>query len=263
MGAAYMAAPHMDRRRDDPVRTEHLHQEADGQDIGDGVPGPHLMEVDLFHRAVMGMALRPGDQAVYGKDVLPDLSGNVHGLRHAADESHAGVGMMVMMPVLMVMMVFLFMVMPVIIFMVTVFLMAVVMITLMAVVRAVIMMVIMMVIMLFLMVVVMTMVMVLLFHSVHQDPHMGPRDPALLCLFRADRNALGHQAGQPLQKGLPLRLRQKLQKGRCQHISGGSHAAVQIQYLHPYLLYLLFSVLLYACPLFPASGRTSFMLPVR
>ena len=69
-----------------------------------------------------------------------------------------------------------------------------------------------------------------LLHAAYLHPEMGAGDAALDALFGGDGDAGDGQAIHPVNKVLGLG--QKLQKGGGQHISGGTHAAVQIQCGH-------------------------------
>ena len=69
-----------------------------------------------------------------------------------------------------------------------------------------------------------------LLHAADRHPEMGAGDAALDAFFGADGDTGDGQVIHPGDKVLGVG--QKLQKGGCQHIPGGAHAAIQIQCGH-------------------------------
>ena len=108
----------MDGGAEHLLRPQLVHQQADAHHVGHRVQRPHLMEVDLLHRATVGMALRLGDQAVDRLRVSPDLLRQVQVAQQVADLPHAGVMVMMRVPVVVVMGVPMVVVMMVFVFMV-------------------------------------------------------------------------------------------------------------------------------------------------
>ena len=203
MRAADRAASDMHRRYDHLVRRELFHQKADRRDVRDGVERADLMEMDLCHRTAVRMALRFRDALVHRDRVALHFSG----YRQAADDlpdisERTVMVMSVLMPVAVLMI------------MIVVMVMYVIMVVLMIVVMPVI-----------------VVMMLRLFGLTFLDPvrlhgNTGSGDAAF---FRGHpflpdpRNADRVQfIDQRVLTG------QQLQKGRGQHVAGGSHRAVQI-----------------------------------
>ena len=72
-----MTASHMNRRYNDLIRRNVVHQQADRCDVRNGIHGSHLMEVNLRNRNTVGMALRLRNQAVNCHHILLHLLRNV------------------------------------------------------------------------------------------------------------------------------------------------------------------------------------------
>lgn len=73
MRAAHLPASNVDRRDDDLIRRQPIHQQAHRRHVGDGVHRADLVEVDLLHRHAVCAALRLGNQAVDREDVVLHL----------------------------------------------------------------------------------------------------------------------------------------------------------------------------------------------
>lgn len=65
-----MTASHMNRRYNDLIRRNVVHQQADRCDVRNGIHGSHLMEVNLRNRNTVSMALCLCDQAVNCHHIL-------------------------------------------------------------------------------------------------------------------------------------------------------------------------------------------------
>ena len=109
VGAPDKAAAHVDRRGHNFVGSEQIHGIAHAHHVGHRVQGAHLVEVDLIHRAAVGLGLSGGDGVVHrlSMDLYLPRQGQ------AADERSdmAGRGMvMVVMAMLMLVMVLMAMV---------------------------------------------------------------------------------------------------------------------------------------------------------
>ena len=241
VGAADLAAPYVDRGYDDSVRSEAVHEEADGGHIGDGVHGSDLMEVDLVDRGSVGVALGLGDEAVDRHDVVCDPLGDVH---MAADDVLDVVDAAVMMVgMFMIVLVAVIMVMGVLVILVasaavlaelvvmvvmlvnvvlTVVMLMLVIFTMVVLVRMVLMIFSMLMIMMFMIVM---MVQALFLFAAHGDLHVGPGDAAFNGRLGLEDYARYAETVELVYKS--LRIGQKLQKGGGQHVAGGSHAAVK------------------------------------
>ena len=228
VGTADLPAAHVDGGAEHLPHPQPMHQQADAHHVGHRVHGPHLVEVDLLHRAAVGVALRLGDQAVDRLRVGAHLLGQVHVAQQVADLPHTGVVVMMRVSV----------VMGVIMSVVVVMMVFVVMVMRMVVVVAV-------AVLMFVLVAVVVMVMDVdgcragihiaadLLLAVNRHRHMGAGDAAL------HRRLGGHlHAGQAQAVHLVQKSRlvvHKLQQGGHKHIAGGPHAAVQIQCFHSFL----------------------------
>ena len=73
MCTAYMTAADMDRRTEDLIRADHLHQQADAGNIRDCVHIADFVEVDFLNRTVMSVAFRLSDQLIDCQHILPYL----------------------------------------------------------------------------------------------------------------------------------------------------------------------------------------------
>ena len=215
MGAADVAAAHMDRRGDDLVRIQLFHQHAYRRHVRNGVHGSHLVEMDLRDRLSVGAAFRLGNEPVHVQRVLPDLLRN---RQMGNDMLHVGqTGMMMAVRMGMVMVVFVRL--PVGVSMV-VFVRLPVGMGMFVFVRLPVGMG---------MFVRMCMVMrdfLALFRAMDPDGDVGPRDAAFDRRLRRHGHLRQADVIELLQKGVPVR--QQLQQRGGQHISRGAHPQIEI-----------------------------------
>ena len=108
MGAAHLAAAHVDRRGHDLLWGQVVEEPAHRHHVGNGVQGAHLVEVDFLHRPAVGVAFRLGDELVHRFGVLAHRLGDVQVGEDVADVPHARVVVMavaVLMPMAVLMVV--------------------------------------------------------------------------------------------------------------------------------------------------------------
>ena len=71
VGAVDRAAPHMDRRRQDPVRTEQFQGIADAGHIRYRIQSAHFVEMHVARRTPVGLRLRFRDQVIDAARMIP------------------------------------------------------------------------------------------------------------------------------------------------------------------------------------------------
>ena len=99
VGAADRAAPHMDRRRQDPVRTEHLQGITDSGHIRHRIQGAHFVEMHVARRTPVGLRLCFRDQVIDPSRMFPHALRQREPVDQRRDMSRGSM----MMPVLMCM----------------------------------------------------------------------------------------------------------------------------------------------------------------
>ena len=193
MRAAHLPAPNVDRRDDDLIRRQPIHQQAHRRHVGDGVHRADLVEVDLLHRHAVRAALRLGNQAVDREDIV------LHLLRQVQVPAHdmlnivqAAVLVMVVLAVVVVMLVRMLMVV-------------------------------------FMLVMMAEHLLGLLF-AVDSHRHVRAADAAFDRVLADVLHAGDPQRVQFLYKA--LRIGQQLQQSRRQHVARRAHAAVEIKRSH-------------------------------
>ena len=188
MRAVHMPIPYMNRRNDYLIWMDTVHQHRYCCDISNGIHRPNLMKVDIRDRDSMDMALCLSYEIEYSHNII------LHILREI--EMMAYNMLYIRKPMmLMVMVMLMFVLMDV--FMV----------------------------MLVLMVMVVMMSGAFLF-SVHENGYMRSCNTAFhgfLCRHMDSRNP---KAIEIINKTIPVR--DKLQQGRCEHIAGSTHSAINI-----------------------------------
>ena len=207
VGAAHLAAAHVDGRAQDLLGGQLVEEQAHHGHVGHGVQGAHLVEVDLLHRHPVGAALRLPDELVHPQHVLPHLLGQVQVGEDVADVSHPRVVVMAVVMLVIVVMMLVVMVM--------------------------------MVLMTVLMVVVVSMavgvagevyVAAFFLLAVHGDGDVGAGDPALDTGGGGDPHPRQAQGVDPAEEA--LRVGVEFQQGRGQHVASRAHVAFQIQRFH-------------------------------
>ena len=96
VGAPHLAAAHVYRGAQHLVRGQLVEEQAHRGDVGYGVQGAHLVEVDLLHRHAVGAALRLADELIHGQHVLSHGVGQVQVGEDVADLPHPRVVVMAM-----------------------------------------------------------------------------------------------------------------------------------------------------------------------
>ena len=217
VGAADLAAAHMDGRGGHTVRRQQVHGQAHAGDIRHGVQGAHLMEVDLRHRHTVGLGLGGGDAVIDGLGVGLYRLRHIQSRQNGGDVRRGGVVMVMGMAVVVVMVVF----MPMVVF---VFMLVMVFMAVMGLVMGC------------LVDVVMNGVLdgaqshivAVLLLAVDRHLHVGAGDAAGDGLPGRHRDA-GEQAVHGVPKDVLLGLGQQLVQGGHQHVAGGAHITFQIQ----------------------------------
>ena len=219
VGTPHLAAAHMHRRGQNLIRGQHMNQQAGSHHVRHGVHSSHLVEVDLLHRAVVGVAFGLGQKPEHRQRVLAHRLGQGQRADLRLDLGHAGVVMMVVpfpaVGVIMLVFLFVLVAMCMAMFLRVGVLMGMLVLPIGMALPAV-------------------HVQAFLFLSVHRHLHMGAPDAALGGLFRPHLHAGQAQAVHGAQKLRPLGLVQQLPQSRGEHIPRRAHIAFQIPGLHPF-----------------------------
>ena len=203
VGAADLAAAHMDGGGRHSVRGQQLHQETESGHIRHRVQGADLVEVDVLHTDAVDGALRGGDAVIDSDDMSPHGLAYVQIADDGADVRRGAV--MMFMDMVRLFGALLFMCMAVVV--------AVLMFAVVAV-----------------LVVMLPDVQGFFLLSVHGDAHVGAVDAAFVCELglKAD---MGDPQGVELFQDR-LSVVEKLQQGGGEHVARGAHGAVKMQQLH-------------------------------
>ncbi len=197
MGAAHLAAPHVNRRCDHLSGSDLLHQQADRRHISHRIHRSHLVEMYLRHRNAVCVTLRLGDQPIDRKNIRLYLVRYRKVMNNMLNLMHTAMVVMLMRVNMVVMLMF----MPA--FMVMVFVSGNMAMFLRMFVHG-----------------------LIFLHAVHLHCDMRAANTALTHLFLLHRNARDLKRIQLRHKS--LRIRKQLQQRCRQHIPRRSHAAVQI-----------------------------------
>ena len=230
VGAPHLAAAHMHRRGQNLIRGQHMQQQAGTHHVRHSVHGAHLVEVDLLHRAVVGVTFGLGQKAEHRQRVLAHRLGQGQRADLRLNLGHAGVVVVPLSAVAMGM--FMAVLLPVNRLLHMVMRMARMNFAAMGV--FVTMHVTMRVFMAVFVNVLLVHVQAFLFLAVHLHLHMGAPNAALGGLFRSHLHAGQAQTVHGVQELLPPGLVQQLPQGCGKHISRRAHIAFQIQGLHPF-----------------------------
>ncbi len=220
MGAAHLAAPHVNRRCDHLSGSDLLHQQADRRHISHRIHRSHLVEMYLRHRNAVCVTLRLGDQPIDRKNIRLYLVRYRKVMNNMLNLMHTAMVVMLMRVNMVVMLMACNSILGhrIVVFVMIVFIVM-------------------------LMVTVMVMVFVsvsgnmamclrmfvhglIFLHAVHLHCDMRTANAAFTHLFLLHHNARDLKRIQLRHKS--LRIRKQLQQRCRQHIPRRSHAAVQI-----------------------------------
>ena len=98
VGTAHLSAAYMNRRCDDLVCIQFMHQQTHSGNIRNGIHGADFMEMDLLNRNTMDMTFRLGDLFIYGHNIQFYHRRNCQTADDTADIPHTA--MMVMMVIM-------------------------------------------------------------------------------------------------------------------------------------------------------------------
>ena len=200
-----------------PVGAEQVEGIAHAGDVGHRVQSPHLVVVDVPHRAAVGLGLRLSDGVVYPPGIGLHLLRQIQSVDDLRDVAGGGV---------VVMVVFMLMVM----IMVMIVMMLVVMVVVMVMMMLVVMVVVMVMMMLVVVIVVMIVMMLQFLLAVDGDLHMGAGNAAGGTLYRLQPDAWQTQAVHGVEEAL-LVLQQLVQGGH-EHIPRRPHMTFNIKRFH-------------------------------
>ena len=100
MGALYLAASHMNRRRDHLIGCNPIHQQTNRRHIGHRIHGTHFMKMYVCHRNTVCMTLRLRDQSIDPENILPDSFRHGKMMHNMFNVVHPAVMVMVLIMVM-------------------------------------------------------------------------------------------------------------------------------------------------------------------